>query len=376
MTTHHPNTKNYSRILIRSVNWLGDAIMSLPAIVRLKEAFPQSEISIFTPKKFADLWTNHPAIANIITFEKDHSLFATARLLRKHKFDLGIAFPNSHRSAIELFLGRIPKRLGYSAPLRSILLTITVKRRPGYVRMRKLTPRQVNDLISSPSPRKVDYPPQAHHIYHYLHLLSVLGINTEPVEPQVVVSEDEVMSVIHKFNLNELESPSNLIALVAGAEYGPAKRWLPDYFVQTAVELHKLKNCCFCITGSRAEFDLAEQIANSINSAFNNKKIAINLAGKTTLRELCGVLKACKATIANDTGAMHLSAAVGTRTVAIFGSTSPQLTAPGLPSSKKHIIIQSNAPCSPCFRKLCPIDHRCMKQIQPQMVINAISPYL
>jgi len=211
------------RILVRGVNWLGDAVMSTPALLRLREARPHAQITLLTHEKLAGLWQNHPAIDSVITFSDREGAWSIGRTIRSGTFRVGVALPNSHRSAFELWLGRIPHRVGYGAGGRSWLLTQRVQRAPGFVRMHKRSLGDIRSLIrASPVPRRQVLPLTAHQIHHYLHLVAALGANPDPVAPRLDVANDEVEAVRRKFGL---ETDRPLFGVNAGAEYGPAKRW-------------------------------------------------------------------------------------------------------------------------------------------------------
>ena len=160
-----------------------------------------------------------------------------------------------------------------------------------------------------------------------------------------------------------------VFGLNPGAEYGPAKRWPIERFIAAAKEIQQRTNCVWLIFGGKN--DVA--IANQIESETQNSKFKIqNLAGKTTLRELMSLLKLCRVLLTNDSGPMHVAAALGTPVVVPFGSTSPELTGPGLPGDARHRLLKSDAPCSPCFLRECPIDFRCMNGITVERVVEAV----
>jgi heptosyltransferase-2 len=154
-----------------------------------------------------------------------------------------------------------------------------------------------------------------------------------------------------------------------GAEYGPAKRWPPERFVAAAREIHQATACQWLILGGPADVSLAASIATELGPSAGE---TLNFAGRTNLRDLCAVLKACRVLLTNDTGPMHLAAAVGTPVVVPFGSTSPELTGPGLPGDSRHRLLRAVVPCSPCFRRQCPIDFRCMNSIQVEQVVAGV----
>src|SRR5436190_17649075 len=194
------------RILVRGVNWLGDAVMTTPALARLREVFPEAHIALLTPQKLADLWLHHPAIDETISFAPDEGLFAIASRLRAGRFDLAIVLPNSPRSALEIWLGRIPRRTGYTRPWRNFFLTSPVPPRPGAVRMRKPSIEEIQQLIRQPETRKEQkaIPKEAHQIFDYLQLVATLGGNPEPAPLQLSVRQVEIESVREKFGLKEI----------------------------------------------------------------------------------------------------------------------------------------------------------------------------
>jgi heptosyltransferase-2 len=162
-----------------------------------------------------------------------------------------------------------------------------------------------------------------------------------------------------------------LIGLNPGAEYGPAKRWPVESFAAAANELYRRLNCEFVILGGPGDVALGEQLRALLPAPLAHGHVTL-LAGRTRLGELMSVLKACRVVITNDTGPMHIAAALGTPVVVPFGSTSPELTGPGLPGDPRHRLIKSDAPCSPCFLRECPIDFRCLKGIAPERIVSAV----
>ena len=369
-TLAHPH-----RILVRGVNWLGDAVMTTPALMRLREARPEARITLLTHEKLADLWTRHPSIDTLLTFAKNESAWSVARKLRLGSFQSGLALPNSHRSALELWLAGIPRRIGCAAPARSWFLTQSVTRRSDFARMRKRSRSEINRLNAA-GPGDASIVPSgggsaAHQLHHYLRLAAALGANPEPLAPYLEVSREEVETARQKFSLR---AGALWLALNPGAEYGPAKRWPRERFVEAAAQIQSRANCRWIVLGGANDEQLAATTAGEIGqlTARNSHPAPINLAGRTSLRELCAVLKACRVLLTNDTGPMHVAAAVGTPVVAIFGSTSPNLTGPGLPGDPRHHLLDSHAPCSPCFLRECPIDFRCMRGVPVERVANAV----
>jgi heptosyltransferase II len=389
------------RILVRGVNWLGDAVMTTPALLRLREHFPGALIALLTPEKLRGLWLHHPAVDEVITFKSDEgplriakkvqlmmwpesagkpTVAASAKLaasainpLQRGAFDLALVLPNSPRSALETWLARIPRRVGYARPWRNFFLTTAVPSRPDAGQMRKRSASEIRRLISNGGANEFSSSPfqaSAHQIYDYLHLVAALGANPEPLPTQLAVTPGELKAVAQKFNLtSQFTNNRPIFGLNPGAEYGPAKRWLPDRFIAAAREIQKRTKCVWVILGGKADAVVANEIAAAIGAGQSE---AISLAGQTSLRELCAAIKLCRVLLTNDTGPMHIAAALGTPVVVPFGSTSPELTGPILSAGARHQLIKSDAPCSPCFLRECPIDFRCMNGITVERVVAAV----
>ena len=360
------------KILVRGVNWLGDAVMTTPALQRLREAKPNAHISLLTHAKLADLWKHYPAIDSVLTFSNDDGVLAVAKKLRAGKFTTALVLPNSPRSALEVFFALIPERVGLARPWRNFFLTQRVAPRREEIKMHKRAAVEIQQLIAANSAVATPaIPASAHQLHHYLHLASALGANPQPLPPHLEVTEAEVVAVKNRFGVRD-DNRTPLIGINAGAEYGPAKRWPRERFVAVAIEIQRRIGCQWWIFGGKADEELANGIASEIAAAHAGPANSVrSIAGQTSLRELCAALKACRLVITNDTGPMHVAAAVGTPVIVPFGSTSPELTGPGLPGDARHQLIKSNVPCSPCFLRECPIDFRCMQSISVETVMEA-----
>jgi heptosyltransferase-2 len=363
------------RIVVRGTNWLGDTVMTTPALLRLREKFSEAHITLLTPEKLGDLWLHHPAANETISFAPGESVFSVGKKLRRGKFDLALVLPNSPRSALEVWLAGIPQRIGCVRPWRNWFLTARVAPRPDVMTMRKRSVGEIRRLVAADVNRRVtsngrvftNAATNAHQIHEYLHLVAALGASPEPLPPQLVVTPDEIEAVKNKFGLDEIKRP--IFGLNPGAEYGPAKRWPVEKFVAAARDIQNRTSCTWLTFGSKADLAIAGRIA----SAFASPPFAIwDLAGKTGLRELMALLKLCRVLLTNDTGPMHVAAALGTPVVVPFGSTSPELTGPGLPGDKRHRLLKSDAPCAPCFLRECPIDFRCLNGISVERVVEAV----
>jgi heptosyltransferase II len=378
---HPQSSTRYSRrIVIRGVNWLGDAVMTTPALQRLREALPDAQITLLTPDKLAGLWQHHPSLDAVITFSRDESPWTVAGRLRAGAFQIALVLPNSPRSALEVWLARVPQRIGYARPWRSWLLTQPVAPHPGLMRMPKRSVSEVNRLVRHPAGNPATarpHPPHrtTHQLHDYLHLTAALGAKAEPLPPKLEVTAAEMQQAETAFlsdwrNKAPRATPAQppvLLGLNPGAEYGPAKRWAPESFaaVLRAVA-QKIRGSLWLAFGGPGDWQICEDIARLAGGS------VLNLAGKTSLRQLMALLKLCRLVLTNDTGPMHVAAALGTPVVVPFGSTSPELTGPGSPGDPRHRLLQSTAPCAPCFRRVCPIDFRCMTGITPDRVAEAV----
>jgi len=349
------------RLLIRGVNWLGDAVMITPALMRLREALPGTHITLLTREKLAGLWPDHPALDKVLTIQPGESVWSVGGRLRADRFDTALILPNSPRSAIEVWLAGVPRRIGYSRPWRAWSLTQALPPRPGQMRMRKKTAREIHEAVSGGAERPT-WPASAHQIHEYLHLGAALGADPTPRAPLLAVNPECVAATRAKF---QLPVTAPLGALNVGAEYGPAKRWPVERFVAVVRDVHRRTGCHWIVLGGPGDVPLANQVTSALDDLGS---VVHGIAGLTTLQELMAVLLSCKVLLTNDTGPMHVAAALGIPVVAPFGSTSPELTGPGLPGDELHRLIRSEAPCSPCFLRTCPIDFRCMTGITVERV--------
>jgi len=324
-----PASATANRILIRATNWLGDNVMMMPAVQRLRELAPAAHVTLLCPAKLHDLWRHNPFLNEIVTIPSRH--------------DLAVIFPNSFRSAWECWRAGIPRRVGFAGHWRRALLT---------------------DVLPDPEPvtyrhviavgqrfRTKTFPVIRHQAHRYLDLIAHLGGNRELVTPKIWCGD----AAVKKF-LPADGKP--ICAINAGAEFGPAKRWPADRFAAVARQV----DCRWLVLGGPGDVAIAGAIAAQLPEV-------INVAGKTTLLELCELLRACRLLLTNDTGPMHLAGALGTPVVAIFGSTSAELTGP---LGAAVTIVHEPVECSPCYLRECPIDFRCMRRITVEQVTNAV----
>lgn len=371
MPRHPPSSTAASRrILVRGTNWLGDAVMTTPALARLREKFPGSHIALLTPEKLKELWQHHPVVNEIISFSHGESVVTVAKKLRAGNFETALILPNSPRSAMEVFMAGIPKRIGYARPWRNFFLTRIIAPRADAVKMRKRTINEINQLIAREPEiknQKTPIPDAAHQMHEYLRLVAAMGADPEPLPPKLFVAPAEVEAVAKKFGLDRGLGP--IFGLNPGAAYGPAKRWPAERFIAAAKGIQQQSKCSWILFGGKDDAAFTYQIHSALRG---DGPAVYNLAGKTSLRELMALLNLCRVFLTNDSGPMHVAAALGVPVVALFGSTSPELTGPVSSGDLGHHILTSDAPCSPCFLRECPIDFRCMNGIEVNRVVEAV----
>lgn len=356
-----------ARVLVRGVNWLGDAVMTTPALMRLREALPGSHLALLTPAKLRDLWEAHPAIDEVIPTQREHSPWAVGRRLRGADFGAALVFPNSLRSALECFLARIPVRVGFGRGWRGLLLTCALPPRPGAVRMVKPNRAEIDRRLNGGGAGwGSGLSLQAHHSFDYLHLAAAFGASGESRAPCLRVLETERRTVRAKFGIDPAEV---WLGLNPGAEYGPAKRWPAERFAEVARAISAGYRVRWVLLGGMADREITARIAAEVPAA-------LDLAGRTNLRELMAVLAEVRLLLTNDTGPMHVAAALGTPVLVPFGSTSPELTGPGQPGGGGHGWLRAGVACAPCFLRHCPIDFRCMTGITVDRVVGAVAEEL
>lgn len=322
------------KILVRATNWIGDAVMSLPALESLRSRFPEAEIVVLSKPWVSELYWRHPAVTRQIVYDPSaehrgaRGFWRLVEQVRAEHFDAAILFQNAFHAAWVAWLARIPVRVGYDRDGRSGLLT---------------------EAVQSPPPAAY-----GHQAYYYLELLFRAGLieKPEPVKEIRVGLErrEETWAAKHLDALG-LRGPRFLVGLNPGASFGPAKRWLPERFADLADRLIGALHADVLIFGSREQRSLAETIASEMEHT------PLILAGETTLRQFMALLARCRLVVTNDSGPMHLAAALGVPLVAIFGSTNERTTGP---VSARARVVSQHVPCSPCGLRECPIDFRCM----------------
>jgi heptosyltransferase II len=333
------NPSSMSRVVVRATNWLGDAVMSLPAIRAIRGAFPNAHVAVLARPWVADLYARERCIDQIVLYPAKTfaERGAFARSLRAARFDAAILLPNSFDSALTMWMARIPERIGYNRDARGILLTRAI-----------------------PVPEPGDIP--RHERFYYLELLRRAGIlekfpPTEPIELDGIPAAREAGAA----KLAALGINPPVIGVSPGAAYGNAKRWLPERFAEAASRVAAERSAAVLVFGAASERALCQQVADATPSAHN-------LAGETTLCEFIDLAASCSLFLTNDSGAMHIASALGVPVAVVFGATDDATTGP---SGRQWRIVREHAECSPCLLRNCPIDHRCMTRVTTDSVVAA-----
>lgn len=327
------------KIVIRAPNWIGDSILSLPAIETIAHNFPDSELWIAARSWGQDLFSQQAGIAGIITLPDTlnrKTLPDAAARLKQHKFDIAILFTNSFASALLFYWARIPERWGCGRDGRRFLLT-----------------RAVEGRATGGDP---------HQVHYYLNIASRLDLKPIPPRLNLMLSPEEVAWGQQTLAVYATVPEQKIIVLNPGGYYGSAKRWPASRFADLAARLQEHYNALIVIIGTAAESALGEEVSSGLS------KNKVDLTGKTDLRQLAGILAASDLCITNDSGPMHMANALHTPVVAIFGPTFPAVTHPfQAPSACLH----KEVVCWPCSYRDCPFDHRCMLQISALEVFQS-----
>lgn len=335
------------KIVVRGTNWIGDAVMTIPALRELRRIFPDAHIALHTRSWAEGIFRDADFLDEIVTFDGSGSAmknaFELGQILKKGHFDLAVLFPNSFESALAAKLGRIPRRFGYSRQARRILLT---------------------NPIAVP-----EWKDNRHEVFYYLHL--VAEVEKAVLSSETVMERDPVMelpvSQARRDRAREMLSELGIdlskptVALGVGSTNSRAKRWLPESYARLNDRLRNELEANVLLVGSKDETEVAKVVSD-----FCEIK-PILLTGKTNLDEATAILSEIDLLVSNDMGLAHIAPAVGTKTLVIFGPTNPNMTAPFSPRSR---VIREEVECSPCMLRDCPIDHRCMTRISADEVFE------
>jgi heptosyltransferase-2 len=335
------NPSSVARVMIRATNWLGDAVMSLPAIRVIRETLPHAHLAVVARPWVGDLYAREKAIDRVIPYTAKSLVEkrAFAKRLRVERFDAAILLQNAFDAALMAWMAAIPRRIGYNRDGRGLLLT---------------------DAVRVPEPGDIP----RHERFYYLEMLRRIGMIERFPECETIRLDgaaDACAAGLRRMAELGIEGPA--VGVSPGAAYGNAKRWFPERFAESARILASEACGRVLLFGSAAERDLCEQVARSISSS-----PVRNLAGETKLTEFIELAAACRVFLTNDSGAMHVASALGVPTVAVFGATDDVTTGPTGANAK---VVREHAECSPCLLRECPIDHRCMTRVSAARVVEA-----
>lgn len=330
------------RILIRSPNWVGDAVMSLPAVSSVCENVPEAEVVILAKPWVGDLFREHLRVREVISYrspgvhEGVWGRWRLSRELKQERFDLALHLPNSMESVLISFLAGIPRRVGYNTDGRGIFLTHRVP---------------VNGRIK-----------REHQVEYYLHLIRSLGIETAERIPSLQISHERKQEA--EGILKSVSGGSGpFVGISPGAQYGSAKEWFPERFGELALRISGEIGARLLILGSAGDRAAASRIGEIAGSA------VIDLAGKTTLAQALALISRCRVLVTNDSGLMHAASALAVPLVAIFGSTDPRRTGP---LGRHSRIVYRPFPCAPCLKTQCPRNRECMEAITVEEVFREV----
>ena len=332
---------NAGRILIRSANWVGDAIMTTPAIRAIRRNFPSARITLLAKPWVAPVFEYNPDIDDIMIYQTAErhggwaGLYHLAQDVRRQRFDLAILFQNAFEAALLSFMAGIPRRMGFTTDGRTALLT---------------------DRIRTWRPLK-----KGHLIEYYLGLPLGAGMTLHGTRLTLVITPEE-RRLARCYMTDKKLAGDLVIGLNPGATFGTAKRWLPDRFAELGRRLIAGHKARVLIFGAPNEASLGRWLADEIGDG------AVNLCGQTSLRQAICLIEQCDLFVTNDSGLMHVAAALDIPQLAIIGPTDPVATGPINPASR---IVHFPGVCefSPCLKAHCPIaDHRCMTAVSVDLV--------
>jgi heptosyltransferase II len=325
----------FKRIVIRAPNWLGDAVMALPAMAAVRAAFPDATLAVAAVPAVAPMFEEHTSAAQDELLVVPNPRREAADLAER-RFDAMLLMPNSFRTAWASRRAGIAQRWGYAGNLRTPLLTRSVPRPRGRV----------------------------HQSTYYLELVRGLGIDAADIHPRVAPRES-TRARARQILEQHIGDGRPIVGLAPGAAYGHAKRWPPDRMAALAVRLTRERNAACVLVGAAAD----REAGREIESAMPPDVRVATLIGRTALRLLIGILAHVHGFVSNDSGAMHLAAGVGVPVTALFGPTDERVTAP----IGDHDVLIHQVFCRPCMLRDCPIDHRCMKGIPVAAAFDAVN---
>ncbi len=328
---------NFRKILVRGTNWIGDAVMTTPALGAIRSAFPRAEIVLLANPAVSELMQNHPSCDRVIVYDKKGAHKGIGGLLRLsgalagEDFDLAVLLQNAIEAAIIAFAARIGTRAGYRTDGRGFLLTHGVPVSEEALRL--------------------------HHTQYYLNMLAMLGIPVHEPHLSLFCTDGE------KRAARRLLGEGRWLGINPGAAFGSAKRWYPERFAEVADRLASEYRFKVLLLGGPGETEIGAAIENAMGTA------PLNMIGKTSVREAMALMSCMDLVVTNDSGPMHVAAAFDRPLVALFGPTDHTTTSP---VCSNYRIVRADTECAPCLKRQCPTDHRCMTAISVEMVLDAV----
>lgn len=339
----------FHRILVRMPNWVGDLVMALPALEALREHFPRSTLVALARPWVTPLLENHPCVDRVMVLRKGRgyprdaiALLKTVTEVRRSRFDLAFLFQNAFEAAMIARLAGIPVRIGYSTDGRGFLLSHAVPRDREVLRR--------------------------HQVEYYLHLLRAMGWKAETRDPRLYVGDRQQAAAKALLEVFGIRDKDLVVGLSPGAAYGPAKRWPAGRFAAVGDRAAETWGAKVLVVGSGGDKEICDAVTLAMRSP------AVNLCGRTSLDEVVGVIRRCRAFVTNDSGLMHVAAALDVPLAAIFGSTDPAATGPRSPKAR---VIRKPMDCAPCLRPECTREYACLRSIEPEEVwreLEAVAP--
>ena len=339
------------RILIKGTNWIGDAVMSIPAVRRIRSAFPEAFIALHTRKWAEGVFQDSGLFDEIVSYEPSRTRFRTvleqAGNIRSRSFDVAVILPNSFESALTVALASVPRRIGYRTEGRGFLLTESV-----------------------PVP---EWKGERHESQFYLNLADLVIDTLGGEKPgnneasSLSVSNARKQAAFERLRTLGINNEDKIIAIGAGSTNSMAKRWPAEYFARLCDSLSEDLGAKIVLLGARNEADVGEVLRN-------NAEVEVHdLTGATDLAMATAILSIVDLFVSNDMGLAHIAAGLGVPTLTIFGPTNETTT---MPLGPKARFIREVVDCSPCMLRECPIDHRCMTRVTPDRVFRAASELL
>ena len=336
--------KEIERVVVRGTNWVGDSVMTVPALRALRRVLPNARITLVLRPGVRGLFADADFVDELLVYDRRNifSAFGQVREWKKRNFDLALLFQNAFEAALIPFLARVPLRLGYATESRQALLS---------------HPLALPDWRSS-----------RHEVFYYLYLVTALeqllygtsNICEADPDASLNLRESRIQEARQLLQANGLSTDRRIVAICPGSINSRAKRWSADSFAKLADRLLD-EGRQIVLVGSKSEEDVSREVTLRMS------RNPVVLTGKTTIDQLTSILAVVDLVVTNDTGPAHIAAALGRPTLVIFGPTNPLTTRP---FSGQAEILRHPPDCAPCMLRDCPIDHRCMTAITVEEVLE------